>query len=68
MPDFLMLYAAVGAAGLTLSVIAWLGERRRRHRSDLDAIGFMPWTTIAFLAMLMTIGAGVAAFRIWMGR
>ena len=41
------------AAGLSLliAVIALLGERRRLRRKHIDAVGWIPWTTLSFLAL-----------------
>ena len=46
--------AAIGVAGLS----AW-AERRRARRTNLDAVGFMPWPLIMILSIL--IGAVFAA-------
>lgn len=35
-----------------LAVGAGFGEHRRRKRRDFDAVGFMPWTLVQFLAIL----------------
>ncbi len=37
-----------GLACAALAVIALLGDRRRLRRSNPDAVGFMPWTTVFF--------------------
>lgn len=50
---------------ILLAMIAWWADRRRLRRSDPDAVGFMPWTTIYFLAMMIgCVALGVAA-RDW---
>ena len=45
----------LGAAALACAVIAWLGDRRRMRRSDPDAVGFMPWTSVFFWAMFAAV-------------
>lgn len=58
----MMLYGAVAA---TLALGAWIGDRRRMRRSNPDAVGFMPWTAIFFLAMFaacITLGLAVRAW------
>ena len=41
-------------AGLALAVagIAAFADRRRAKRTDLDAVGFMPWPLILVISML----------------
>lgn len=51
----------IGAAAMTLAVLGWLGERRRLHRRDPDAVGWVPWTTVSFCtffvgAILLVMG------------
>ena len=49
-------YLAIGGAvALAVAIMAWLGDRRRMRRSNLDAVGFMPWTGVFFWALLAGI-------------
>lgn len=41
-----------GAGSLLVAVAAWFADRRRMRRADPDAVGFMPWTTVFFWALL----------------
>jgi hypothetical protein len=56
-PDFLLFastatWLAVGSGALlAVAAIAWLAERRRNRRKAIDAVGWMPWTTLSFLAL-----------------
>ena len=43
----------------TIAVIAEIGNRRRNNRSDIENVGFMPWSTITALALL-TFGISIA--------
>ena len=43
---------ASGVAALLLAGLAWWGDRRRMRRSRPDAVGFMPWTSVFFWAVL----------------
>lgn len=55
-PDFLLfasdatILALVAGALLALSALALWGDRRRRRRREIDAVGLMPWRDIAALA------------------
>jgi hypothetical protein len=55
-PEFLLfasdatLAAIAGSLFLLLAVFSVLAERRRLRRSRIDAVGFVPWTTVFFLA------------------
>lgn len=54
---------AGGGAALAVAMLAWLGDRRRMRRSDPDAVGFMPWASVFFWAvmaavMLLALAAG----------
>lgn len=50
---------------LALVGLATWGDRRRANRKDLDAVGFMPWSLILILAMI--IAAVCAAFALKAG-
>ena len=56
----------VGAAFLMLALLALVGDRRRtrRHRTGhhLDRVGWMPWTTLFMVSMI--IGGGLLAFAL----
>ena len=39
-----------GALLLALSLVAGLGDLRRRRRSAIDAVGWVPWRDIAAVA------------------
>ena len=50
--------AQLGLAGMTalvLAAIAWSAERRRLRRIDLDRVGWVPWTSLFFFALLAGI-------------
>ena len=56
-PDFLLfasdatLMALVAAGLLAVALVAGLGDRRRRRRRHVDAVGWVPWTTISALSL-----------------
>jgi hypothetical protein len=47
--------AGAGLGALALAALAWAGDYRRMRRRNPDAVGFMPWTTISFLALLLAL-------------
>jgi hypothetical protein len=55
-PDFLLFAsdatwaALAGCLLLGLAMGSALAERRRLRRRRIDAVGFMPWTAVFFLA------------------
>jgi hypothetical protein len=45
----------LGGLALAIALIAWIGDRRRMRRSEPDAVGFMPWTSVFFWAVLAAL-------------
>jgi hypothetical protein len=70
-PDFLLfasdatLVGLWGAGLLLLAVVALLGEWRRARRKHVDAVGWMPWTTVFVFAFFAGIGLLVVAVKGW---
>ncbi len=60
--------AAIGVAALSVAAVARYGDARRMRRSDPDAVGLVPWTTVFFAALLVMVVAGTLAVRLWLGR
>ena len=54
-------------AGLALAtaLAAWIGDRRRMRRSDPDAVGFMPWTSVFFWSALAALVLLALAGKAW---
>ncbi len=44
-----------GMAAVAVAAIAWVAERRRLRRTDLDRVGWVPWTGLFFFALLVGI-------------
>ena len=67
-PDFLLFASdatwAARAAGalLLVSLVAVVGERRRMRRRRIDAVGWMPWTTLSVLSFFL--GATLLAMAV----
>jgi hypothetical protein len=60
------LLAIVSLSAVVIAAIAWNGDRRRFRRKNLDDVGFMPWTPIFFLALLVAIILIGLAARQWL--
>jgi len=63
--DFSEILALAGFSAVVLAAIAWVGDRRRMRRNNLDKVGFMPWTSLffwAFLAAIVLLGLAAQAW------
>jgi hypothetical protein len=59
--------AIAGAIAACVAVLAWVQDRRRMRRRDLDRVGFMPWTPIFFWALLAAVLLIGVSGRAWLG-
>ncbi|EJL32401.1 hypothetical protein [Novosphingobium sp. AP12] len=55
MDDSTLIMAIFGGFAAVMTVVAWLGDRRRHRRADLDRVGFMPWTAMFFWSLLAAV-------------
>jgi len=44
------LVGLASGALLLVALVAMFGERRRLRRTSIDAVGWVPWTTVFFLS------------------
>jgi heme A synthase len=58
--------ATTGTVAALVAIIAWIGDHRRRKRKNIDAVGFVDWTTIFFVALLLAVLLLGGAARIWL--
>ena len=71
-PDFLRfasdatLAALAGGAFLLVAIVAGVAERRRMRRRHIDAVGFMPWTTVSFLSVFPGVVLLLLAVKGWL--
>ena len=52
------------AAALAVAGVANLAERRRAKRRNLDRVGFMPWSLIMVLAMMIALACAAIAIKV----
>lgn len=45
----------IGAGAAIVAAVAWVADGKRHRRTDPDAVGFMPWTAIFFVALVFAI-------------
>lgn len=57
---------AIGIAAALVAALAWWGDRRRLRRSNLDAVGWMPWTPVFFVALMVSVIALGLAAKAWL--
>ena len=53
----------VSAVGAGVAVVAEVADYRRRHRRDVDNVGFMPWRGIALASIAVAIFAAAFALK-----
>lgn len=71
-PDFLLfasdatLVGLAGGALLAIAALAYLGERRRKRRRHIDAVGVVPWATLSVLATFAGLSLLAIAVSGWL--
>ncbi len=56
-----------GAVAVAVAVVARFAEVRRLRRNDLDKFGWMPWTSLFFIALMAAIVLLALAAKEWTG-
>ena len=60
--------AAISVGALLVAAFARYGDARRMRRSDPDAVGLVPWSTVFFAALMVVVVVGTLGVRLWLGR
>ena len=60
------LLGIAGVALLLVAAVAWLGDRRRARRKQIDAVGWMPWTTLFFVSFFVAVCLLAVAVMGWL--
>jgi hypothetical protein len=58
----------VGAMAVLVAVVAWIGDRRRMKRRDIERVGFMPWTSVFFFALMAAVLLLGVVGRDWLAK
>ncbi|MCB2072881.1 MAG: hypothetical protein H6917_10240 [Novosphingobium sp.] len=66
MDDDLAILVVAGAVALAVAAVAWIGDRRRTRRKNADDVGFMPWTGLFFVGLLVALVLIGLAARMWL--
>ena len=53
----------LGIAATALTALAAFADHRRRHRADLDRVGFMPWPLISVAGVMTALFAFALALK-----
>ncbi|MGB5078474.1 MAG: hypothetical protein WBO17_13425 [Sphingorhabdus sp.] len=56
-------WAGVSCLAALTTFVSIMADRRRNRRSNIDAVGFMPWTAITIMAVLATVLAAAFAIK-----
>jgi hypothetical protein len=54
-PHLWQFHLTAGAVALVVALASVWAERRRLRRTNLDAVGFMPWTVIYLVTFLTAV-------------
>ncbi|WP_305096553.1 hypothetical protein [Croceibacterium aestuarii] len=73
LPDFIRFaseatfFGLWGGALLLVSLLAFLGDRRRMRRKAIDAVGWVPWRDLSALTLFAGLVLMAVAISGWMG-
>jgi hypothetical protein len=56
-------WTVVAIVGALVTAICMFADHRRHRRTDLEKVGFMPWTGLSLFATLATVLATALAIK-----
>lgn len=56
-------WVAIAALSGVIVVISSIADRRRHQRTDMNNVGWVPWTAITVFAVLSTVLAAALAIK-----
>ncbi len=57
------IWAVVAVGAAILSAFSIFADRRRHRRTQIEQVGFMPWTGISVLAIMVTLLSTALAIK-----
>jgi hypothetical protein len=57
------IWTVVAGAGAMCSTISIFADRRRQRRTNIERVGFMPWTGISIFSIMVTLLATALAIK-----
>lgn len=60
--DF-QIWTVVAIAGAMVAVVSIIADRRRHRRTNMENVGFMPWTGISVLSIMVTLLSTALAIK-----
>lgn len=64
--DLARYFLVPGLLALGLALLGWRQERRRKLRTNLDAVSWVPWISVTFWASFAALILLSGAARIWL--
>jgi hypothetical protein len=64
--DWFRWYLLPGIGASLIAIAGWLGEHRRKRRSDPDAVGLLDWMNVTFWASFAALVLFGGAFQAWL--
>ncbi|MBS3928490.1 MAG: hypothetical protein KGZ65_09075 [Sphingomonadales bacterium] len=59
-------FLCIAMGAIAVSVFGWYQERRRKHRSNPDAVPWLPWRDISFWSSFAAVMILIAALQAWL--